>query len=753
MGDVYRCRDLETEGAAALKVIRKVDDHSRFRREATILAALSHAAIVRYLAHGSTERGTPYLAMEWLEGEDLAKVLTGSALPIADCIELTRRVCGGLALAHHHGFVHRDIKPSNLFLCGGRVEELKLLDFGVAHRGFATQTSTRVGTMLGTVGYMSPEQAWGVPFPDPRDDLFSLGCVLFECLTGQPAFSGVNAVAVLESVLQVEPPDVRSVRPDVPAELAELVQQLLRKERKYRPPDSDSVVRALDAIGGSHPANKDKGLSISRADSPKFAARILARGPNLEFPSAAEVAHLDDVAHRFGAMTVSTRAGAQVFVVATSSELTLVDVAEQAVNCAVALHELRADLTLYVACPTENVAGIAVDELANRAHAALPSDSPGTLFFDPVTAALIRSRYDSAQRALPNVIAIDDTGEPRPIRFVGRDAELSVLEAVLEECKSDEVARTLLATAPVGFGKSRLLEEFLSRVRADEALRVVTVRSQHNEKDLALSLLHAILGTRAAERVAADAAHCRRAFTELIEQACASSALVVCIDDAQWADLASMRILEASLAAFSERPLLILGMARTSIPKDVRAVWQATGAHELTLRPLSDRIAERFVNVAAFDPQDSKQSIQRAGGNPRLLHALVLASSPPANPQFETAAGLFAEQLTQLPVNERNVLSAASIFADRVWPSAVGSLFDGNPSVQHELDALCERTLLVQVPASGSPSEREYSFSHPIVRETAYRCLRQSDRDSLRQRAERWCAQRRLDVSVLRPED
>jgi hypothetical protein len=214
-----------------------------------------------------------------------------------------------------------------------------------------------------------------------------------------------------------------------------------------------------------------------------------------------------------------------------------------------------------------------------------------------------------------------------------------------------------------------------------------------------------------------------------------------------------MRIIQASLSEFSERPLLIVGVTRPSMSRDVRAVWQATGAHELTLRPLGDRAAERYARAVTPGVHDAKQSIELAAGTPRLLHALVAAGNQPGTPSFETALGLFAERLTQLPVSERNVLCGASIFADRVWSSGVAALFDGNPFVQRDLAALCERKLLVRLPVSSSTADIEYTFAHPIVHETAYRCLRQSDRVTVRQHARRWLAHMGLDPAVLRSDD
>src|SRR5262249_13903461 len=163
---------------------------------------------------GVTAHGLPFLAMEWLEGEDLAKRLARSPLDLTETMLLLQRATRGAAVAHASGVVHRDIKPSNLFFPAGGVGELKLIYLGVARRVDAQRGLTKTGAILGTAGYMSPEQAMGDHHVDARSDVFALGCVLYECLTGRPAFTGVNAMAVIAKVLRDEPPPIRALRPE-----------------------------------------------------------------------------------------------------------------------------------------------------------------------------------------------------------------------------------------------------------------------------------------------------------------------------------------------------------------------------------------------------------------------------------------------------------------------------------------------------------------------------------------------------------
>ncbi len=248
MGAIYRGFERGSREPVAIKVVvgAGVGAIRRFAREAAVLSELSHPAIVRYLGQGTTAQGTLFLAMEWLEGEDLAARLRRTPLSVADSLTVVRRACEGLAVAHARSIVHRDIKPSNLFLVERQAAALKVLDFGVARQPDTSRTVTRSGAVLGTVGYMSPEQAIGPRDVDARADVFALGCVLFECLTGRAAFTGENAVAVLANLLHASPPRITELRPELDERLATLVASMLAKNPSARPADAAAILRALD---------------------------------------------------------------------------------------------------------------------------------------------------------------------------------------------------------------------------------------------------------------------------------------------------------------------------------------------------------------------------------------------------------------------------------------------------------------------------------------------------------------------------
>jgi hypothetical protein len=246
MAQVYRGIDRETNQPVAVKVMLDGRDAARFELEARTLSSLDDPGVVRYVAHGETEQGAPWLAMEWLDGEDLSVRLARGPLSLSETETFATRIATTLASLHARRFVHRDLKPSNIFLPGGDLSAAKLLDFGLARHDASTRI-TRTGMMIGTPAYMSPEQARAAPTVDARTDVFALGCVLHECLAGAPAFPGENAIAVLARILVDEAESLEEVRADVPRDLAGLVRKMLSKDPADRPPDGAAVLAALAA--------------------------------------------------------------------------------------------------------------------------------------------------------------------------------------------------------------------------------------------------------------------------------------------------------------------------------------------------------------------------------------------------------------------------------------------------------------------------------------------------------------------------
>ena len=246
MAVVYLARDDELERPVAIKVLARhlADDpvfRDRFLREARLAARLSHPNIVQIYDAGE-DHGDPYIVMECVEGRSLADELESSgALDPARVVDLGLQVCAGLEHAHAAGLVHRDIKPGNLLL--GERDTVKIADFGIA-RAAETTRLTQMGSVLGTAAYLAPEQALGEEVTAAAD-IYSLGCVLFECLTGRTpyVFDTLAELAVKHREEPITP--VRELRPEIPEELEAVVMRSLARNPEYRPPSAAALGRDL----------------------------------------------------------------------------------------------------------------------------------------------------------------------------------------------------------------------------------------------------------------------------------------------------------------------------------------------------------------------------------------------------------------------------------------------------------------------------------------------------------------------------
>ena len=255
-GIVYRAYDLQSEQVVALKVIASEagdapEEEARFTREGQLLENLDHPGIVKTVGFGVfDESGLPFVAMEWLEGEDLAARQKREPLTIPQAVDLTVHVAQALQAAHAAGVIHRDIKPGNLFLCKAPGNEgflgpwqVKLVDFGVAAK--SDIRITRTGDVVGTPAYMAPEQARGDAPIDARCDIYSLGATLFELIAGRPPHVGPTVIATLARLVTTAPPRLSELRRDTPPEIDNLVSSMLHTDPASRPSSMTEVLAML----------------------------------------------------------------------------------------------------------------------------------------------------------------------------------------------------------------------------------------------------------------------------------------------------------------------------------------------------------------------------------------------------------------------------------------------------------------------------------------------------------------------------
>ncbi|OJH37907.1 serine/threonine-protein kinase [Cystobacter ferrugineus] len=494
MGTVYRATDALSGQHVALKLLHpgsSADSPRRFTREAELLSTLRHPGIVSYIAHGLSEQGRPYLVMEWLEGEDLAQRLARQPLSLAETLSLLRHVTQALVVAHQHGIIHRDLKPSNLFLRQGRPEQVLLLDFGLARHVMPSSAMTASKALLGTPGYMSPEQASSQTQLTPSADIFSLGCVLYECLTGQPPFRAPHMMAALAKILFTEPVPLRQLRPELPTALQELLERMLAKDPSRRLPEAMALRSALEHLlsrleEGTGVAEPVGAPLPSLAGAGRQLVTVLMAAPRtpVEQGSAEQRSRqaLRDSLH-----SLLSPQGARVELLANGAlVLTLVaslgsatDPATLAARCALSVVERWPEAIVVLTTGLGTLdSHLPVGEAMDRAGQLLrqsepmPTEASTPVLLDEVTAGLLRSGFRLIRAPSGHFLL---HGEPlgadesclllgKPTPCVGREHELALLDMTFGRCVEESTAQAVLMTAPAGVGKSRLRHEFLRRL-------------------------------------------------------------------------------------------------------------------------------------------------------------------------------------------------------------------------------------------------------------------------------------------------
>jgi len=817
MGKVFLAEDLQAGTAVAIKVLASGHPalRPRFATEARVLAALSHPGIVRHVAQGETPDGTPYLVMEWVEGETLGARLRLGALPVGRTLRLGVRLAEALSAAHAAGVVHRDIKPANVVLPDGDVSHAKILDFGVARDLGRSPGTTTAGGVVGTPRYMAPEQARGSPVVDARADVFSLGCVLQQCLTGAPAFEGEDSLAIFAKILLEEPAPLDTLCPAAPPALVQLVKRMLAKDPEGRPADGGAVAAELDAIARETSLAREAGESptvLERrvpAESPRRETTrtrvalgpaeqrvscVVLAGPVLGgvAPTLEELQHVVD-AH--GARVDPLLDGGVLASLSGRGGAT--DLAARAAGAALALRQRLPGFSVAMATGRGVVAGRGtVGEVVDRAaHLVRIGPCAEGVRLDEVSAGLLDGRFEIVGDGGGLVLRAERAGAADPVRtvlgrpatWIGRERELDQLTAIFDECAGEPVARAVLVTGPAGIGKSRLLHELGLRLRAREGVRpeVLLARGDPVAVGSPFGMLASVVGRAAAvtvgepgdvrwrklrarvarhleaprqERVTelfaellgipvpapSDALRAARADPLLMHDAlrgagedflaaeCAAGPVVLALEDLQWGDLPTVRLVDSALRSLAEAPLLVLALGRPEVLTVFPGLWAERNVQQIRLAGLTRRSAERLVaNVLGDTPPPDRLArlVERADGNPFVLEELVRAFADGKDDALpDSVLGLVQARLDTLGLDTRRALRAASILGRTFWSGGVEALLGGeDPRVEGWLAELEAREVVMRQPVSRFPGQVELSFRHDLVRDAAYRSLTDED--------------------------
>jgi beta-lactam-binding protein with PASTA domain/tRNA A-37 threonylcarbamoyl transferase component Bud32 len=290
MAEVYRAEDTHLGRPVALKLLYKrfAQDQEfveRFRREASAAAGLQHPNVVSVYDRGEYD-GTYYIAMEYCEGVSLkALILREAPLDTRRAISLTKRILLAARFAHRRGVIHRDLKPHNVIIGPDDAEDsVKVADFGIARAG--ASEITEVGAIMGTAQYLSPEQAQGRPVNE-ASDLYSIGVVLFEMVTGRPPFDGDSAVAIALKHVNQPAPSPRELRPEIPPELEAVVVRALAKDPAQRYTDADSFIRDLEVVEAHLDSGARSDAQATAAFAPIVEPPVAVATPTTTTPATA----------------------------------------------------------------------------------------------------------------------------------------------------------------------------------------------------------------------------------------------------------------------------------------------------------------------------------------------------------------------------------------------------------------------------------------------------------------------------------
>jgi tetratricopeptide (TPR) repeat protein len=823
-GIVYQASDVVTGHEVALKVIATsgadLVEQARFSREGQVLENLDHPGIVRVIAFGTLEsssvdghgrrleEGSPYIAMEWLDGEDLQARQRRAPLDLRQALEVGWQVASALAAAHDAGIVHRDIKPSNIFLLDGSSESpasgvvlgsarptevdkprlrTKLVDFGVAASNDVRLTKT--GAVVGTPAYMAPEQARGDGGADVRSDIYSLAATLFELIAGRPPHIGPTSIATLARLVTAPAPRLSEILVEVPPELDELIARMLSSAPEDRPASAREVAAELEALSRS-PLLRGVSRAAPATDSLAMGTRLVTTLVALHVATGEARAKELDRLREQGADALPL--GADSVVVHLGAQRAYGDEAARALEIGMALAGRGARVgvaTGRMRVDRTRSAG----EVVDRASALARDAGDGGTLVDATTTELARDgfHFRMLPRGVAQVVSVRARGPGAIAPFVGREAELFATVSAYERCVEDRTPVVVSVSGPPGIGKSRLAREFVGRlVREPNAPRLVQVRCESYGRGQALGVatdaLRTLLGLPkgaslheaegAIQRMSPDRADfgllarllanlpfpddidVRGArdslyvsMTELVLGVANEAPCALIIEDAQWSDPESIAWIDHLLGRASNRALFAMMLMRPSFWRNQGQRFVGRDHVRVELRPIARKatreIARAVLGASASEAQ-LDQVAQQAAGSPMFAEELsrVIASGKDVAkaPTIEAAIQV---SLDALDDTTRDAVVRASVFGLSVWDAGLSALGLADPDTA--LRKLLAAELIVENARSRFTGTREYTFKHALVREVAYASAGEDLKALLHATAARWLSTMGEDAATV----
>lgn len=765
MGVVWRAVRLSDGLTVALKTLERLDPdrRSRFVSEAAAIQAIDHPNVVRVLDVGETEDSEPYLAMEWLEGLDLAHRLDHSTVDPFETALIGCAVADGLQAAHDRGVIHRDVKPANVFLCRGGA--VKILDFGLALFAGASpiEHATGVGLLVGTPAFMAPEQVAASRSEDVTTDVWGLGATLYCAVAGRTPFRADSLALQADRILHDEPDPLP---PDVPEWLAEILLRALRKDPRARFAGAREMGEALRRGLGrtSRPPSSTPADGAALVEEVRFVAVLYAEGVNEASALAAMIESANGLAR-----SLPARGLCGIFGVEQWGG----DEPERALRVALRARDdgIAGRFGVATGRAVRGPVGELVDEVLASAVSVARNDGVGV---DPETLRRVQGEFelggDRVLAARPT--SSEESSAPEfdaaEAPLVGREAELALLGAALAGVAEQGSATGWLLTGGAGVGKSRLVDA-LARTMASEhpgATAIVCNAEAHRT----LEGWHALRGAvrrhfdlssetppeqaREVLLTGCPSAACAEGIGELVgarflesprlsharshvqhmqdlivvslgewlESLARRGPLLLALEDAQWADRQTLAAFETLVAILESSPAFFIATEREGAPD------RLPGFRRLEIGPLPRDATRRLIGAvlpAALDGL-ADELFERAGGNPYLTLELAQAhreGKPGLPASVETA---MQGRLDALPAPLKDLVRRASVLGRTFTADALRGL--GAPSPEIDLEELRRRGL---VTFDRSGAARAWRFRHALLSEVAYSSLTAEQRASL----------------------
>ncbi|HCI80767.1 MAG TPA: hypothetical protein DHW02_13870 [Ktedonobacter sp.] len=860
MGVVFLAQQQRPMRYVAIKVLlpdvsmnAQVQQHylARFRREADVIATLEHMNIVPIYGYDEQD-GMAYLVMPYLQGGSLYDILAQrGSLSLEETIKYMHQVAQALDYAHAHGVIHRDLKPANfLFHSDGR---LLLSDFGIAHivqDSMSTQEAplTSVGMLPGTPHFMAPEMLRGEQF-DYRIDLYALGVILYQLLSGQLPFDGATPFVIMNKHLQEQPPSLHQLRPFLPLEVDTVIQRALAKNPTDRFSSAIAMIEALSTASSSSvqeinfdaptilpfqtmPAVAAPAASTPPRDATTVKSSISQRSQSRirqgkkpllaeerklvtilsvgvdstslfeETPDPEDVrafirqyhTHIQQVISHYEG-TIEQLADDTALAIFGLPQI-LGDEATRACAAALALQQAtsndRESFLLQIGIATgeivvtNNSSSTKYDvqgevvKIATRLQQAADVEE---ILVDERTAQVAQTLYTFGEahaiklkgrkqslRSLPLTGMQQSRQIDRPA-LVGRKQDLLQLELLKERVLEEQRPHLVSIVAPAGIGKSRLLEEFLSRLDTSEGFQFATATCLPYGQSLPYRPLHTLLtelldgdidrqkildaftrsghtyedATRLTEHIlttldteqeeSTDRERMFSAWRMLIESLAREAPHIIIFEDLHWASDGLLNLVEHLMHPRTQAPLLVLALSRPEL-LERRPNWGGGQKNflMLNLEPLSNVQTRELVRrlMPSLSPEMCQRIAARSGGNPFFAIELVRTMAEQGNNGEnvemdilpDTVHAAILARLDRLSPQERSIVQVASVAGHSFHATMLQAILsDLSPDeITVALDELLARNVI-------EPAEKgEYGLRHTLIRDVAYGTLSRADR-------------------------